>query len=106
MTDNLLINSHGRWLHLQAACDYLDLSTVTLAKKLNAGTGPKFYLSPGSWNKVFWTGDLDDWIRNSPERQPTPGERVRLAKLQEGAERVRQKRRARRQAQTDETDTA
>jgi hypothetical protein len=95
----------GRWLHFKAACRYVDLSPSAMAAKLIAGTGPKFHRSPGSRFKIFSTLDLDDWIVNAPERAPTQAERGRLIKLQEGAERVRRERRARR-AKIDEDMTA
>jgi hypothetical protein len=93
-------NPQPRWLHFKAACKYLDLSHVTLALKLSNGTGPKFYRSPGSKNKIFWSLDLNDWVVNAPEHPMTEAERGRLAKLQAGAERVREERRAQRRQAT------
>jgi hypothetical protein len=106
MTNETHPNTQARWLHFKAMCKYVDLSTTTMEAKLLAGVGPKFHRSPGSKNKIFWTPDLDDWIVNSPERQMTPAERARLVKLQAGAERVREQRRARRQAKIEEDVTA
>ena len=106
MTDNPRPNSQPRWLHLKAAARYVDLSVSAMALKLSNGTGPKFHRSPGSRFKIFSTLDLDDWIVNAPERVPTQAERERLAKLQEGAERVRQERRARRRTENNEDMTA
>ena len=102
MTTKPRPNSQPRWVHFKGACKYLDLSPITLTTKLNAGVGPKFHRSPGSRNKIFWTPDLDDWVMNSPERPLTQGERERYAKLQEGAERAR----ARRRAETGENASA
>jgi hypothetical protein len=106
MTDSPHPTSPGRWLRLKAACKYLNISTVTLTKKLNARVGPRSYRSPGSRFRIFWSGDLDDWVLNAPKHPMTQAERERLAKLQAGAERVRQKRRARRQAEVGENVTA
>ena len=92
-----------RWVHFRGACEYLDLSPVTLTAKLNAGVGPKFYRSPGSRNKIFRTDHLDDWVANAPERPLTQAERDRLIKLQAGARRSREaRRREHRQAEIDE----
>jgi hypothetical protein len=101
MTDNIRPNPQPRWLHVKGACRYIDLSFNTLMAKLRAGTGPQFYRSPGSKNLIFWTPDLDLWITTAPERQLTQAERGRLAKLQLGAQRVLQERRARRQAKIE-----
>jgi hypothetical protein len=106
MTDNLHPNSQGRWLHFKAMCRYVDLSPSAMTAKLIAGTGPRSYQSPGSRNKIFWSGDVDDWVVNAPERVLTQAERGRLIKLQEGAARVREERRARRQGKTEEVVTA
>jgi hypothetical protein len=85
-------------------CKYVDLSPSAMALKLSNGTGPRSYQSPGSRFRIFWSGDVDDWIVNAPERVLTQAERARLIKLQEGAERVRRERRARR-AEIDEDMT-
>jgi hypothetical protein len=96
-----------RWVHFKGACEYLDLSPVTLAAKLNAGVGPKFYRSPGSRNRIFRTDHLDDWVANAPERPLTEAECDRLIKLQAGARRSReQRRRERQQAEIDEDVSA
>jgi hypothetical protein len=95
-----------RWLRFKGACRYLDIAPSTMSLKLSNGTGPKFHQSPGSMFKIFWSGDLDDWVLNAPKRQLTPAERVRLARLQEGAARLREERRAQRQAETSEGVTA
>jgi hypothetical protein len=106
MTDNPHSNSQPRWLRLKAACLYVNLSRNAMLQKLRAGTGPKFHVSPGSRFKIFWSGDLDDWILNAPTHPVTPAERERLAKLQAGAARVLEERRARRQAKPEEDMTA
>lgn len=106
MTDEPLPTSPGRWLRFKSACKYLDIAPSTMSLKLNNGTGPKFHQSPGSMFKIFWSGDLDDWVLNAPKRVLTPAERVRLARLQEGAARLRDERRARRRAETNEDMTA
>jgi hypothetical protein len=106
MTDNPHPTSPGHWLRLKAACKHLNISTVTLTKKLNAGTGPRSYQSPGSRFRIFWSGDLDAWILNAPPHPVTPAERERLAKLQAGAERVRQERRERRATKIEGSVTA
>jgi hypothetical protein len=106
MTGNPKINAHPRWLHFKAMCRYVDLSRSAMEVKLAKGTGPKFHKSPGSRNLIFWSGDLDAWILNAPPHPVTPVERQRLAKLQAGAERVRQERRARRRAEMSEDVTA
>ena len=105
MTDE--IPRPHRWVHFKGACEYLDLSPVTLASKLNAGVGPKFYRSPGSRNKIFRTDHLDDWVVDAPERPITEAERDRLVKLQAGARRSREQRRGRhQQAAIDEDANA
>lgn len=105
MTNEPLPTSPGRWLHFKAMCKYVDLSPSAMAQKLAAGVGPRSYQSPGSRFRIFWSGDVDDWIVNAPERGLTQAERGRLIKLQEAAERVRQERRAQR-AKIDEDMTA
>jgi hypothetical protein len=95
MDDKPHHNPSPRWLHYGAACDYLDLKRGTLAKKLAERTGPRFYLSPGSRSKIFWTPDLDDWVRDAPRRELTQAEIKRFAKLQAGAARARERRRSR-----------
>jgi hypothetical protein len=107
MTDDPRPNPQPRWVHQQGAADYLDLELSTFVKKLIDGTGPRFYLAPGSRNKIFWTPDLDAWVMTTPERPVTEGEIRRLEKLQAGARRVREERRARRQpAEIDEEANA
>lgn len=98
--------SRERWLRFKSACKYLDIAPATLALKLNNGSGPPYHVLPGSRNKLFKTTDLDAWILSAPKLLMTPAERERLAKLQAGAERARQERRARRQAKIGETVTA
>ena len=98
------IDLQGCWLHHKGAARYLDISPLTLTAKLRAGTGPKSYKSPGSLKRIFWTPDLDDWVLNSPKRLPTPGEQARTVRLQAGAERVREKQRAQRQAEDQAAD--
>jgi hypothetical protein len=88
-----------RWLRFEDACSYVGLKPGTLNTKIDNGTGPKFHRSPGSRDRVFWTGDLDDWIRNSPERALTPAEIERGERFQAASLRAREKQRARRRAQ-------
>jgi hypothetical protein len=85
------------WLHFKGACRYLNLSNVTLTKKLVNGTGPRSFLSPGSRHKIFAIADLDEWVRTAPERQPTPAERERLKKMQAGWARLQERRQAERE---------
>lgn len=105
MTDDFLPNPYPRWLRLKAASEYLGLKPGTLSQKLCNGTGPKSHRAPGSRNRIFWTPDLDDWVRNTPTRPPTQAEIARVAKLQEGAARALEKRCARRSARIDEDMT-
>jgi hypothetical protein len=106
MTDELFSTSPGRWLRFKSACKYLDIAPSTMSLKLNSGTGPRHRTAPGSRHKIFWSGDLDDWILSAAPHPVTEAERERLAKLQAGAERVREERRSRRQAKTEEDVTA
>jgi hypothetical protein len=92
MTGNPHVNAHPRWLHFKAMCRYVDLSRSAMEVKLAKGTGPKFHKSPGSRNLIFWSGDLDDWIVNSPPHAMTEAERARTIKLKAGAERARKER--------------
>ncbi len=105
MTDEPLHTSPGRWLRFKSACKYLDIAPSTMSLKLSNGTGPRYRMSPGSRFRLFWSGDLDDWVLNAPPHPVTQAERARLIKLQEGAERVRQERSAQR-AKIDEDMTA
>jgi hypothetical protein len=106
MTNERDPSPQGGWLHLKAAARYVDLSVSALSLKLSNGNGPRFHQSPGSRFKIFSMRDLDDWVMNAPERQLTHAEQGRLAKLQEGAARVREERRARRRAEISEDVTA
>jgi hypothetical protein len=106
MIDETLPTSQGRWMRLKSASKYVNLSPSAMAQKLAAGNGPKFYRSPGSRFRLFWTGDLDAWILSAPKHPVTQAERERLIKFQEGAERAREERRARRQAKIGEDVTA
>ena len=105
MTDESIHTSPGRWLRFKSACQYLDIGPSTMSLKLSNGTGPRYRMSPGSRCRLFWSGDLDDWVLNAPKHPVTQAERARLAKLQEGAARVREERRARR-AKIDDDMTA
>ena len=93
-----------RWLHFSEAAAYLGLKPGTLSLKLRRGIGPKFHLSPGSRDKIFFTGDLDAWVRTAPERALTQAEIERRQKLQAGAERAREEKRARRRAGSNEEE--
>jgi hypothetical protein len=102
MSNDFLPNPAPRWLRLRGAAEYLGLKPGTLSQKLFYGTGPKFHRALGSRNRIFWTPDLDEWVRNTPTRAPTPAENGRLTKLHEGAARALEKRRAKRSLKIDE----
>jgi excisionase family DNA binding protein len=85
----------NHWLHMSAACEYLGLRRGTLEKKIAEGTGPRFFYSPGSRDRIFHTSDLDQWVMDSPRRELTRAEIARLEKFHAGAERALEKRRAR-----------
>jgi hypothetical protein len=90
------------WLRFEDAAAYLGLKPGTLNTKIDNGAGPRFYRSPGSRDRVFHTGDLDDWVRNSPERALTPAEIERGEIFQAAARRAHEERRARRRAEAAE----
>jgi hypothetical protein len=105
MTDNPHPNS-PRWLRFKSACKYLDIAPSTLAAKLITGSGPRYCVLPGSRYRLFLSSDLDTWILNAPTRPVTPAERERRVKLRLAAGRVRQERRAQRQAKIGKDVTA
>ena len=69
-----------------------------MSLKLAAGKGPEYRLVPGSRVKIFHVTELDRWISETPPPPMTEAERGRLAKLQAGGKRGREKMHARRQA--------
>ena len=96
--DETLRNLYPHWLRLDAASAYLGLKRNTLAQR--------FYRSLGSRKRIFKTIDLDAWVMNAPECVPTPAEIGRLQKMQAGAARALERRRARRAAKFEEDATA
>jgi hypothetical protein len=91
-----------RWLRFRPACVYSGIKPATMSLKLAAGKGPAYRLVPGSRVKIFHTDELDRWIEETPPPPMTEGERGRLAKLQAGGKRGREKIRARRHAEVSE----
>lgn len=109
MTDELELDRDApwpRWLRFRSACRYVGIQPGTMSLKLAAGKGPPYRLVPGSRVKIFHVTELDRWIEETPPPPMTDGERGRLEKLQAGAERVREKRRARSRMEISEDANA
>jgi hypothetical protein len=101
MTDELELDHNApwpRWLRFKQACTYVGVKPGTMSLKLAAGKGPEYRLVPGSRVKLFHVTELDRWISETPPPPMTEAERGRLAKLQAGGKRGREKMHARRQA--------
>jgi hypothetical protein len=101
MTDGLELDHNApwpRWLRFKQACLYAGIKPATMSLKLAAGKGPEYRLVPGSRVKIFHVTELDRWISETPPPPMTEAERGRLAKLQAGGKRGREKMHARRQA--------
>jgi hypothetical protein len=95
-----------KWMRIEAACKYLDIKPSLLLKKLADGSGPLCFRRPGSKTRLFFSADLDSWVRNSPVRPLTQSEIERSRKLQEAADRGREEKRAEQRAKTEEDVSA
>ena len=81
--DALLRHPFPRWLTCNAAAVYVGMRPSTFRHKLEKGLGPKFYRSPHTIHRLFFSDDLSSWVRDTPQRSRSPLEIERGRMLHE-----------------------